>query len=387
MKTNILYRFHNIVLHDILYRALFLIHNIRSYYLKKKYEKIDPINDYDEFCKAVEEIKNNKYDLGLRFTGCESMFYGHYSNLIRYAGYKPRYHCAGIGIIHGVDFSESIIPDIKLENTFLFISQGNTPKICKSDKTSLMLDIGPFIHYAKNFYSPEEERELKKELGKTVLIYPTHSYEKSEIGGREIEKYRKMIEHYASDYDTVVLCVYWHDVLDDIFLKVRHMPRVKMVSCGLRSDENFLARTKSLMNISDLIVGTHIGTFIGYAIYMNKPIEYYDLNETVQDYSGLSSEELDTNIRNKMFVKKAIIEKQELSYVYQTYWGGTDKIRTKDEIAAVLELRDEIIGNSRGYVQQFNKIVSRLKDKYKKSDSEKNRFKYKFLEGQNGEFF
>ena len=387
MKTFFIKNFHNVLVYDFLYRSRFCIHNVLDSFYSKKYLGVDPIKNYQDFVDVVKEIKRKHFILGKRFLGCECLYYGHYNMLVEYSKYNPKYRTIGLGIVHGVDFSEAPLSLGRMYNTFMFFAQGSKSKIKKTNCFSLLFDIGPFIHYAKKIYSEEDEKALKKEYGRTVLIYPTHTYEKSEIDGRVLDRYKEMIRHYSESFDTILFCIYWHDVLDDTFQKISNIPKVKLVSCGLRSDKRFLSRTKTLISLADLIVGTHVGTYLGYALYMKKKIEYFELNENIREYGEMTGEETLTEIKNKDLIKSVLVEKGDTTDIYNDFWGGDDKICTKEEIAAAFELRDEIISKSFGFVSRFDKIVRTLKEKYKSSTDPKSQLKYNYLEGQNGKFF
>ena len=387
MKAFLTNKYHNVLVYDFLYRIGFCIHNVLNNFYSKKYLKVDPIKNYQDFVDVVEEIKKKRFVLGKRFLGCECLYYGHYDMLVEYSHYKPKYRTIGMGIVHGVDFSEAPLSLGRMYNTFMFFSQGNKSKVKNTERFSLQLDIGPFIHYANKIYSEDEEKVLKKKYGRTVLIYPTHTYEKSEIDGRELDRYREMIRHYSEVFDTILFCVYWHDVLDDTFQEISSIPKVKLVSCGLRSDKKFLSRTKTLISLADLIVGTHVGTYLGYAMYMKKEIEYYELEESIQEYGVMTDDEVLTEIKNKDLIKKVLLEKSDTTDIYNDFWGGETKLCTEEEIAAAFELRDEVISSSMGFVIRFNRIIQTLKEKYKNSTDPRSQFKYKYLEEINGKLF
>lgn len=383
----ILKKFNNVFVYDLLYRLAFVAHNAMDNYFYRKSAKIDPIKNYNDFVALVKEMKAKGLAPGKRFLGCENLYYGHYHALTEYANYVPKYKTIGMRIVHGVDFCETPLSVGRMYNTFFFITQGNKSKLKDSKESAMQLDIGPFIHYASEIYDEEEENELKKEWGRTVLIYPTHTYEGSEIDARETDRYKRMIDYYANWFDTVLFCVYWHDVSDEVFRDISTIPKVKLVSCGLRSDEKFLSRTKTLMKVADLVVGTHVGTFIGYAIYMNKQIEYYELDENVCEHIEMTNREAVTEKRNKEYIKNVLLKNEDLKKIYNEYWGGEDKICTREEIAAALELRDEVIKDSLGFANRFDKSIRDLREKYKGVMDSKSQFKYSVLEGYNGEFF
>ena len=122
-------------------------------------------------------------------------------------------------------------------------------------------------------------------------------------------------------------------------------------------------------------------------MYMKKEIEYYELEESIQEYGVMTDDEVLTEIKNKDLIKKVLLEKSDTTDIYNDFWGGETKLCTKEEIAAAFELRDEVISSSMGFVIRFNRIIQTLKEKYKNSTDPRSQFKYKYLEEINGKLF
>ena len=57
MKAFLTNKYHNVLVYDFLYRIGFCIHNVLNNFYSKKYLKVDPIKNYQDFVDVVEEIK------------------------------------------------------------------------------------------------------------------------------------------------------------------------------------------------------------------------------------------------------------------------------------------------------------------------------------------
>lgn len=137
--------------------------------------------------------------------------------------------------------------------------------------------IGPYIQYVAPFQSAEWIKAQRKKLGKTLLVFPSHSthHVSMDFGVdlliEEIEKIRK-----GHGFKTVLVCLYWKDILlqlDNLFSSKGY----RIVTAGHIYDPNFLARLKSIFLLSDVAMGNSLGTNIGYSISLGIPYYFYDL--------------------------------------------------------------------------------------------------------------
>ena len=147
---------------------------------------------------------------------------------------------------------------------------------------SKAIAVGPYIQGADFFYSKSKLDEIKNKYGHILLVFPQHSCEtmKAEY---DIDNFIKTIQYYKKEhnFDSVFVCIYWADILmgrDEKYLQNGFV----VVSAGYRSDPRFLSRLKDIIYLSDNTITNSLGTYIGYAISMGKPIFLY--NQTVQYY-------------------------------------------------------------------------------------------------------
>ena len=129
--------------------------------------------------------------------------------------------------------------------------------------------IGPYVHYAKDYVSEEEYEQMKKSLGKVLLVFPIHSgtgekvlYEKEELF--------KTVESVASEFDTVLFSLFWSDITDEYATEIEKRG-YKIVCSGHRFDPFFLSRQKTIIKLADVTMSNGLGTNLVYCTYMKKP--------------------------------------------------------------------------------------------------------------------
>ena len=193
--------------------------------------------------------------------------------------------------------------------------------------------VGAYIKGVSHFYSMEKLAHIKKELGRTLLIFPTHSIEKSAIN-RNVVKLCDEVEKIRSEYDTILCCVYWWDIISAKEEVNYYLERgYKVVTAGHRNDPKFLRRLKDIIWLGDVVILDSIGTNLGYAISMNRPLFFAPSGNRLycgeNDKTQLSVQEgLQQSVDN-LNVKCAElfgnyppeITKQQLEFV-EEYWGS-----------------------------------------------------------------
>lgn len=143
--------------------------------------------------------------------------------------------------------------------------------------------IGPYIQYVNSFQSIEWIDEQRKRLGKTLLVFPSHSTHHVRMTFNKTQFFSE-VEHIRIRYKfaTVLVCLYWKDIL--LHFDEALMPSgYQVVTAGHIYDPNFLLRLKTIFLLADVAMGNSIGTHIGYAIACDVPYYFYD---TPPEYSG-----------------------------------------------------------------------------------------------------
>lgn len=347
----------SLYLASCLHSLLGFFYNIKLCFFAKKISKIDSIMEYEKFTKLVSKYKININKYTFREMSCSSYFYGYYKSLCEYAGFpykKTRY----IYLEHGIDSKPS---NVDQNNCFANIFQGDYCKNdIKSDKHIIYFSIGPYIKYAKSYYHKENIDIIKKENGNTALIYITHSCANCEIDIKE-DTYVKLVESIRQKYKTILVCVYWRDINNPLLNQLKHYENVHFVSAGFINDENFVSRSKTILELADDVYVDGFGTNIGYAIYMNKnvciSIDSYDASE------------LDCKIIK--FIKASKNNQKEMMKQYHLLWGGEEKIKSKREMYLFFEGCKEIFDQAKGRKSLYDKAILEKLEYWKNTKNEK----------------
>lgn len=208
-----------------------------------------------------------------------------------------------------------------------------------------VFSIGPFIHYAKSYLNEDETKKEKKRLGKTILLFPSHS--NFHIGLKYDSKWLcQKVKLIGKNFDTVRVCLYWTDVIlrkDEIYEDFGF----ECVTAGHMLDPLFLPRLRSMIETSDSTISNIGGTHVGYSILFNKPhiiifqkpklTANKHWQQRIKDFwkSGPFIEVL-----NEFSAHKFAITSKQRSLV-EKYWG-TKLIKTKKELKQIID-KTEII--------------------------------------------
>ena len=129
--------------------------------------------------------------------------------------------------------------------------------------------IGPHIAYAKHAYSKEKLEEEKKRLGENLLVFPAHSTFGLD-SSYDIKNFCEEINHIGENFDSIRVCLFWKDVLNGT-AKNYEKEGYEVVTAGHFYDPLFLSRQKSIIETSTKTMSNHMGSYVGYSIFMNKP--------------------------------------------------------------------------------------------------------------------
>lgn len=225
--------------------------------------------------------------------------------------------------------------------------------------------VGPYIHYARDYYQPEVMVEKKTALGKNLLVFPTHGTDDANVTYHEkvfIEKILSM----KKDFDSITACIYWWN-LDTPLVQALKKEGCHIVSAGFREDPRFLSRLKAIIDLSDFVMGDSVGTHIGYCINRQKPFCYFDASTTKKDLTNFDDEDqafMQKHIAHisSVFLDASVIGKEQLE-VYRYYWGG-DHLRTCEEIYEMYRINKDITQACHGNKKKFGAYARTLLCQY-----------------------
>jgi len=274
-------------------------------------------------------------------------FYGHSSILKRYSKYRGKINAT---IEHGLYFGDVFMDDEIVDNplnSIITLSDYRKNKIA-SRCSYTAYAIGPYIAYASNVLSQEEVLKAKKELGKILLVIPSHSikemnsvYSKDEFV-EEIQRIKTV-----GKFDNIVVCLYYQDILNnnkivDYYKNLGFL----VTTCGYRENRNFLDMQRTLFELCDASMSNSVGTHIGYSIFLNKPHYYFN--------QAINKESKNDNISNEYFNDSA----QKDRIAFGKHFNSFQARITKEQIDAC----ESIFGFS--FVRTSNEMRNLLEECY-----------------------
>lgn len=375
----------NIYIHD---KAALTKHKRENSIMKERVAKcsdIDSIQDFETFQELVKLWKKEKnFSSALnvyKCVGSESLLYGHLHALCDYCGME--YHNSNLlfpKIKHGMYFWEKPSQWIFESADFNYIFQG-------TDKIGIIHDInpyipaysvGPYVHYARDYYTDVEFRNLKKQIGKTLLVFPFHSYETRKLSCDSKKLVDDIYLRYASEFDTIMVSIYWNDV-DNEICKLFKEKGAMLVSNGFRGDDNFIRRLKAIIQLSDVTLGNDLGSHIGYSIYLGKPHIFLGNHKCTVDkedeFMRLSNQdEIEKADNFNRCIEEFSYENYKLgllgmeSVFYKKFWGGKECVKSPEELKAIFEVSNKILEYSFGFRSKVDDSVKRTLTYYMKKN-------------------
>lgn len=301
-----------------IYNKYYYIKNKKKFWKEITYRKSLSIFNYKELVKPIpfcpiETIK-------------DSNFYGQAYALKKYAGVDK----FDWSIEHGLYVDDYVPMAARCKTTKRIITFSNIRVKGLESVHKPVVPIGPYIHYAECMMSHKEIDSLKKELGKTLLFFPTHTCCE---GGLEYEIHR-MIEALQKfkklhGFDTVIVNMYYLDENKNGFGDMYVKAGFKVTTAGHQLDIHFLNRLKTIISLADYTCSNSIGTHTGYCVYLNKPHQIILPVQTLEQVEPLWRE---LWAAFKDCSPQSQIRQQILSH---KYWGF-DYIKSKAEMHALL---------------------------------------------------
>ena len=216
----------------------------------------------------------------------------------------------------------------------------------RSVSTVPVCRIGPYIAYARGFLDARHIAETRAELGKTLLVFPSHSIDF--VGKRfDVDDFIAEIERVKNQMQvkTVLISLYYRDVLEGAASAYEDAGFV-VVTNGYREDENFLDRQKTFIELSDFTMSNSVGTHVGYSIYLGKPHYLYE-----QTCVQVAATKTDAAEYENDFAESSCVEKSEVLRVFshysetitseqrevcEKYWGFSHVLQ-KEEMRALFD--------------------------------------------------
>lgn len=196
--------------------------------------------------------------------------------LRKYSGYQGKIYC---GSEHGLpagstkDTREYKDNDRKI----ICVMSEDRRNFIQPQTNKLLIPIGPSIMpYCSNIYSDFVMEAIKRNLGKTLLVFPQHSCADSECI-QTADTFMDHLEELLSvfHYDTVLICFYYEDIYRGEFIKYHRYQKSVVVTAGHKHNTDFADCLKTIINLSDHVVTQGYGSSAIYSMYLKKPVFYF----------------------------------------------------------------------------------------------------------------
>lgn len=344
--------------------------NILSELVRKTSEK-DLLEDITAFKKLSAEALRMNREENLQLIhygfGSEGEFYGNLQALLKYAGisnedrkYFPEVSHAATFPVYRTAFvyKSSVI----MSGTYF------RAQIHKRAPYVPVFSVGPYIHYAESIYDKDKIDFLKKKNGKTLLAFLPHTIEGYDINYSRERFIDQILEIYNDYFDSIWLCVYWADINHPV-CEYAEEKGIHVVSAGFRFDTDFDRRLKTIFEISDAVVCGDLGTFVAYALYMEKPIARLNTNlrENLYEtqFSGFEKS-IELTQDYKMFMEGFFqlfndefkVTKEQKAWTNGV--SGFDQIRSAEYIKNIFQITKDIWLQCEGDMLRYPEAVRQV---------------------------
>lgn len=269
-------------------------------------------------------------------------------SLRQYAGVKKSY-CNAL-VEHGYFFGTYVQEVEKKTFTKNLLTFGDVRKahIEAVVKDKDVYPIGPYIHYAPDYYDEERFAEEKKRLGRTLLVFFSHSGTGESVSF-DLDALIERINSIRKDFQTVVISLFWSDINPEIEKRLKAEGYL-IFSSGHRYDYYFLSRQKTMIKLADMTMSNSTGTHLAYCSYLNKPhwIVRQEIKTKALNKAG------EGNMAISEMMSKDVVNQQENEELYQAFaeyeesltneqkrvcdkYFGLSYIRTKEEIFSLIK--------------------------------------------------
>ncbi len=196
-------------------------------------------------------------------------FYGNASVLKRYAG-LPRTASLAATVEHGVfygDYVWEVDMDAPLP-AVIAPSPARLDTLARHTPKATFA-IGPMVHYAPPSLGPEELAAEKARLGSVLLAFPKHSCHWTQAI-YDIDAFCHTLRRTGRDFDTVLVCLYWKDVLQGTARAFMERG-FRCVTAGHMYSPYFLNRLRAIIEVADAGIANFFSSALGYCVHLGRP--------------------------------------------------------------------------------------------------------------------
>lgn len=276
----------------------------------------------------------------------ESNLYGHIEVLKNYINDSGKLF--NVHIQHGVILG-NLVQDIMKDSfaSTIVTYSDKRKEIIEKATGKRAVAIGPYIKYAQNRLSKEKFDAMKKELGKTLLVFPAHSsVDRTQVNFDQLSLIKK-INSVKKNHgiNTVFVNLFYADCTKEA-IEFYENEGFKVCSAGFWLSGNFVSNLRTIIELSDFTMSNRMGTHIGYCISLGRPHFVFKQDHS-EDFIGMKGiEDLQQVTENEYLtdldverVESAFLEEkfeitEEQLAIVREYWGNN--FYTPDELNSLL---------------------------------------------------
>lgn len=291
-------------------------------------------------------------------------YYGHAALLKYYAGYPPEYQIKA-SIEHGPTITDYVWEkDVTAPLPIVLFPAAYRQKILQQHTTKPLVAIGAFIAYATPHRSEELLQQAKKKLGKTMVVFPYHSTHWL-TAHLDVRAFCAEIDKAAKHMDSVVVCLYWKDVLLGRDAEFRACG-YECTTAGHMYDPLFLPRLRSILSLADVTVSNQMGTHVGYSVALGVP--HWFLSTGTLSLDNPHGVPFDPGVNHlppahvqemmNIFAERTDVVTPDQRDLVEQYWGASEPL-TPQELRGILELAEDMYSRGQRYVAVPDKVLAR----------------------------
>ncbi len=260
--------------------------------------------------------------------------------LKRYTGYSKMIQCAiEHGMPHTFDNKFELVDN---QARILLVASDERKRTLRDYTQKQVIPFGPIIAYSEPLLSDNIIKDIKNNLGKTLLIYPMHSiedYHFQDTAASFISYVEDIKQRYS--FDTVLVSMYFIDIQRG--LHIRYLQKGWQIVCaGNRLNYDFMDCQRTIMELADTIVCQGYSSALGYAGYLKKKIIYKDMPLVYRHGDCIDEIDMWGEYKEKIVAlfsdyQDSLTDEQ---YSFLNYLYGYDSVKTPEELKGIFEMSE-----------------------------------------------
>lgn len=357
----------------------------------KASSKIDLLEHIDDFKTIAKDALDKSREKGVllnydtRGQEEEGYRYGNLQVLLRYAGIQ-RNEGEYMPVVSHQDSLPIYSPIHRYKTAVIFSGEYYKEKIHKRAPWVPIFTVGPYIHYARTIYDEKDMNRKKEHIGTMLLAFLPHTLENAQRNFDRKKFLKQLKDIYGMQYNQIWLCAYFTDITDEVCECAEGLG-IHIVSAGFRFDPLFDDRLKTMIELSDAVVCGDIGSFLAYAIYLNKPIARVDITDRTSLLEVQYSSGIERNIEKtddcvkfenefyQLFGEQAALNAEQKQWMDSL--AGFNQVRSTEYVKEVFNICSDIWNQSNENYRDYPDAVRRTYYAYNEQNDYKKMYMLK----------